>query len=103
MNAKPSTALTNASFGAKGTFLAEQNIPLHSLTHQETKVIPILGTHVFVVHLVHVLSLPNLASLILATELTQLLIHGIPTRQVPGKGIFPCLWTGRMMSAIPTI
>lgn len=98
MNAKPSTALTTANFGAKRAFPAEQNIPLHSLTHQETKVIPIADAHVFVV-LVHMLSLPSLASHILATEL----IHGIPTRQVPGKCIFPCLWTGRRMSVISTI
>lgn len=55
------------------------------------------------VHLVHVLSLPDLASHVLASELTQLLIHSIPTRQVPGKGIVPCLWTSRRMSVISAI
>lgn len=103
MNAKPSTTLTHARFGAREAFPAEQNTPLHSLTHQETKVIPIVSAHVLVVHLVHVLSLPNSASRVLATELTQLLIHGIPTRQVPGKGIFPWLRTGRRMNAISSI
>lgn len=103
MNAKPSTTLTHARFGAREAFPAEQNTPLHSLTHQETKVIPIVSAHVLVVHLVHVLSLPNSASRVLATELTQLLIHGIPTCQVPGKGIFPWLRTGRRMNAISSI